>query len=72
MLLMSAQSPGAETPSKVTPGSVQNNFLAGTSLNIKFLNVISPGVEATSGLHVNRPFHEVGHNLVGEPFHLVH
>jgi hypothetical protein len=64
VLLVGAQGPGAETPSKVTSGSVQNNFLAGTSFDIKFLDIVSPGVESTSSLHVNRPFHKVSHNLV--------
>ena len=43
---------------------MEHDLLAGAALDVEFLDVVSPGVEAASSLHINGPLNEVSHNFV--------
>lgn len=44
---------------------MEHDFLAGAALDVEFLDVVSPGVEAACSLHVDGSLNEVSHNFVG-------
>lgn len=71
MVLVSTESPSAESTGKVTLHNIKHNFLASTHFNSEFLNIISPGVESTSSLHVDRSLNKVSHNFITETLHLI-
>lgn len=65
MVLVGAQGPSTEAHSQVTLHDVEHDFLAGAALDVEFLDVVSPGVEAACSLHVDGSLNEVSHNFVG-------